>query len=81
MLISLGFFGFWWALDFVAILAGEFYDDDGNVIKYHRASEEVKNKKSSSASIATELKKLAELKEEGILSEAEFLEQKKKLLD
>ena len=41
----------------------------------------MKNKKSSSASIATELKKLAELKEEGILSEAEFLEQKKKLLD
>jgi hypothetical protein len=30
---------------------GEFYDDDGNVIKYHRASEEVKNEKSSSASI------------------------------
>ena len=51
MLISIGLCGFWWLLDFVAILAGEFYDDDGNVIKYQRTSGELKKEKSMTADI------------------------------
>ena len=75
MIVTFGGLGIWILVDFIMICVGSFRDIDGRIIKYQR-SVVIK----SEASVADELKKFAELKDKGVISEEEFNKKKKELL-
>lgn len=79
MILTLGGLGLWIIIDLIMILIGSFRDINGRIVKYNSGS------KSSSGEnkigVAAEIEQLASLKEKGILSEEEFSQKKKELLD
>tara|TARA_X000000368_G_scaffold310031_1_gene247952 strand:- start:590 stop:1384 length:795 start_codon:yes stop_codon:yes gene_type:complete len=75
MIVTFGGLGIWILVDFIMICVGSFRDIDGRIIKYQR-SVVIK----SEASVADELKKFAELKDKGVISEEEFNKKKEELL-
>ena len=82
-LISLGLFGIGYAIDFIMILFNRFLDNNGNFIMYGSSTKEPDTTKSTSPSIsiAEEIAKFAELKEQGILTDEEFQAKKKEMLN
>ena len=77
MIFTLGGLGIWVLVDFILICIGSFRDIDGRLVKYQRAS---LNEQASNTGIAEELRKFAELRDEGIISEEEFNRKKEELL-
>jgi TM2 domain-containing membrane protein YozV len=75
MVATLGGLGFWYIIDLILLLTGNFTDSDGRVIKYNSSSA------AKSLSVADELEKFADLRAKGILTEEEFQSKKMALLD
>ena len=77
MLVTLGGLGIWWIIDIILIVTGSFKDSEGRVIAYQAAGtanrEPVKD-------IPDEIRKFAELKKDGLISEEEFDKKKEELL-
>ena len=77
MLVTLGGLGIWWIIDILLIVTGSFEDNEGRVIAYQAAGtanrEPVKD-------IPAEIRKFAELKKDGLISEEEFDKKKEELL-
>ena len=94
MLFTLGGFFIWWFIDLIMIACEAFRDKEGRKIPYSsqpqtsKVTHTISDAKSDSTAdqkldkkIATELRELSSLKEEGILTEAEFDKKKKELLN
>ena len=75
MVATLGGLGFWYIIDLILLLSGNFTDSDGRVIEYNSSSA------AKSLSVADELEKFANLRAKGILTEEEFQSKKMALLD
>ena len=77
MLVTFGGLGIWWIIDIILIVTGSFEDSEGRVIAYQAAGtanrEPVKD-------IPAEIRKFAELKKDGLISEEEFDKKKEELL-
>ena len=79
MILTLGGLGVWIIIDLIMILIGSFRDIDGRIVKYNSGNNV--SSIDSKIGIAAEIEQLASLKEKGILSEEEFSQKKKELLD
>ena len=79
MILTLGGLGLWIIIDLIMILIGSFRDIDGRIVKYNSGNKVTTA--NSKIGIAAEIEQLASLKEKGILSEEEFSQKKKELLD
>jgi len=79
MILTLGGLGLWIIIDLIMILVGSFRDIDGRIVKYNSAT--IGAPSNSKIGVAAEIEQLASLKEKGILSEEEFSQKKKELLD
>tara|TARA_B100000029_G_scaffold87522_1_gene77595 strand:+ start:645 stop:1541 length:897 start_codon:yes stop_codon:yes gene_type:complete len=79
MILTLGGLGLWIIIDLIMILVGSFRDIDGRIVKYNSATKGAPS--NSKIGVAAEIEQLASLKEKGILSEEEFSQKKKELLD
>ena len=77
MLVTFGGLGIWWIIDIILIVTSSFEDSEGRVIAYQPAGtanrEPVKD-------IPAEIRKFAELKKDGLISEEEFDKKKEELL-
>ncbi len=90
MLVTLGGLGLWWIIDIILIVTGSFEDSEGRVIAYQAAgtantapSTHVPEKVAEAPpakDIPAEIRKFAELKKDGLISEEEFDKKKKELL-
>ena len=86
MIFTLGGLGIWILIDLIMIALGSFRDIDGREITHNSGTLIDKSSNSSSdkkfdLGIASEIKELSSLKEEGILTEDEFNKKKKELLN
>ena len=97
MFFTFGGLGIWWFIDLIIILTASFYDKEGRHIPYNttpiintnQATQTVTKsepaKKSSdknfNKNVASELRELASLKDDGIITEDEFNKKKRELLD
>ena len=77
MLVTLGGLGIWWIIDIILIVTGSFEDSEGRVIAYQAAG--VANREPAK-DIPDEIRKFAELKKDGLITEEEFDKKKKELL-
>jgi len=86
MLITLGGIGVWYLIDVIVVAMGSFTDKSGALIKYQRDRVVVRELDVSAQSpttpdIPSQLEKLAELKTNGIITEEEYEQKRKDLLD
>ena len=79
MILTIGGLGLWIIIDLIMILIGSFRDIDGHIVKYNSGNKVTSS--NNKIGIAAEIEQLASLKEKGILSEEEFSQKKKELLD
>lgn len=79
MILTIGGLGLWIIIDLIMILIGSFRDIDGHIVKYNSGNKVTTS--NNKIGIAAEIEQLASLKEKGILSEEEFSQKKKELLD
>ena len=77
MLVTLGGLGIWWIIDIILIVTGSFEDSEGRVIAYQPAGTA---NREPAKDIPDEIRKFAELKDKGIITEEEFDKKKKELL-
>ena len=90
MLLTFGGLGIWWLIDLIMIAIGSFKDIQGRAITYQSAntantapSTHVPEKvveTPPAKDIPDEIRKFAELKKDGLISEEEFDKKKKELL-
>ena len=92
MLFTFGGFGIWWFIDLIMIATASFTDKEGRAIPYtntpviNPSSSGNANKKSASndqnfnVQVASELRELSSLRDDGIITEQEFKKKKKELL-
>ena len=90
MLLTLGGLGIWWLIDLIMIAIGSFKDIQGRAITYQSTntantapSTHVPEKVAEAPpakDIPAEIRKFAELKKDGLISEEEFDKKKKELL-
>ena len=91
MILTFGFFGIWWFIDVILIATASFRDKEGRQIPYNNTpiinptNPKTNNKSSSSdknfnANVASELRELSSLRDEGIITDQEFKKKKKELL-
>jgi len=78
MLVTLGGLGIWWIIDIILIVTGSFEDSEGRVIAYQAAGSAVNREPEKD--IPAEIRKFAELKKDGLISEEEFDKKKEELL-
>lgn len=89
--LTLGFFMIGWILDIFKILMGSFTDNTGAPLRATKkqnnaptnvrvVNQEMSNTTTSQEDSITQLERLAKLKEQGVLTEAEFQDKKQKLL-
>tara|TARA_A100000164_G_scaffold320214_1_gene302260 strand:- start:232 stop:678 length:447 start_codon:yes stop_codon:yes gene_type:complete len=81
MLLTIGGLGIWTLIDFIQLCMGNFRDGNGRIVKY-QAVKPIADSDSISVNlnIPEEIKKYAELKDQGIISEDEFAIKKSELL-
>ena len=77
MLVTLGGLGIWWIIDIILIVQGSFEDSEGRVVTYQAAGA---TNREPTKDIPDEIRKFAELKDKGIITEEEFDKKKKELL-
>ena len=77
MLVTLGGLGIWWIIDIILIVTGSFKDSEGRVIAYQAAGTA---NREPAKDIPAEIRKFAELKKDGLISEEEFDKKKEELL-
>ena len=77
MLITLGGLGLWWIIDIILIVIGSFEDSEGKVIAYQATGTA---NREPAKDIPDEIRKFAELKKDGLITEEEFDKKKKELL-
>jgi TM2 domain-containing membrane protein YozV/YHS domain-containing protein len=77
MLVTLGGLGLWWIIDIILIVTGSFKDSEGRVIAYQAAGTV---NREPAKDIPAEIRKFAELKKDGLISEEEFDKKKEELL-
>jgi TM2 domain-containing membrane protein YozV len=77
MLVTLGGLGIWWIIDIILIVTGSFEDSEGRVIAYQAAGTA---NREPAKDIPAEIRKFAELKKDGLISEEEFDKKKEELL-
>ena len=91
MLLSFGGFGIWWFIDLVLIAVASFRDKEGRQIPYNNTplinpssvnanNNSNKANKNFNVNVASELRELSSLRDEGIITEQEFKKKKKELL-
>ncbi len=90
MLVTLGGLGIWWIIDIILIVTSSFEDSEGRVIAYQAAgvanrepAKDIPEKVTEAPpakDIPAEIRKFAELKKDGLISEEEFDKKKKELL-
>lgn len=82
MILSLGGLWIWVLIDLIKILTGSFQDIHGRIItnQLRVANDNESKKEDSSPSYISEIKELASLRDEGIITEEEFEIKKKNLL-
>ena len=77
MLVTLGGLGLWWIIDIILIVTGSFEDSEGKVIASQAAGTV---NREPAKDIPAEIRKFAELKKDGLISEEEFDKKKEELL-
>ena len=77
MLVTLGGLGIWWIIDIILIVTSSFEDSEGRVIAYQPAGTA---NREPAKDIPDEIRKFAELKDKGIITEEEFDKKKEELL-
>ena len=77
MLVTFGGLGIWWIIDIILIVTGSFEDSEGRVIAYQPAGTA---NREPAKDIPAEIRKFAELKKDGLISEEEFDKKKEELL-
>ena len=77
MLVTLGGLGIWWIIDIILIVTNSFEDSEGRVIAYQPAGTA---NREPAKDIPDEIRKFAELKKDGLITEEEFDKKKKELL-
>jgi len=91
MLFTFGGFGIWWFIDLIIIATASFRDKEGRQIPYTNTpvvspkSVNTNNKsntadQSFNVNVASELRELSSLRDEGIITEQEFKKKKRELL-
>ena len=91
MLFTFGGLGIWWFIDLILIATASFRDKEGRQIPYNNTplinptNPNVNNNSKSSdknfnVNVASELRELSSLRDEGIITEQEFKKKKKELL-
>jgi len=83
MILTLGGLWIWVLIDLIKILTGSFQDIHGRIItnQLRVANNNESKKEDSSSSYISEIKELASLRDEGIITEEEFEIKKKNLLE
>ena len=91
MIFTFGGLGIWWFIDLFMIATASFRDKEGRQIPYNNtplispASANNNNKSNNvdqnfNVNVASELRELSSLRDEGIITEQEFKKKKKELL-
>ena len=91
MIFTFGGLGIWWFIDLIMIATASFRDKEGRQIPYNNtplispASANTHNKSNKvdqnfNVNVASELRELSSLRDEGIITEQEFKKKKKELL-
>ena len=91
MLLTFGGFGIWWFIDLVLIAVASFRDKEGRQIPYNNTplinpnnfnanNNSNKADKNFNVNVASELRELSSLRDEGIITDQEFKKKKKELL-
>ena len=91
MLFTFGGFGLWWFIDLILIAVASFRDKEGRQIPYNNTplinpknvnanNNSSKADKNFNVNVASELRELSSLRDEGIITEQEFKKKKKELL-
>ena len=91
MLLTFGGFGIWGFIDLILIAVASFRDKEGRQIPYNNTplinpssvnanNNSNKANKNFNVNVASELRELSSLRDEGIITEQEFKKKKKELL-
>ena len=91
MFLTFGGFGIWWFIDLILIAVASFRDKEGRQIPYNNTplinpknvnanNNSDKADKNFNVNVASELRELSSLRDEGIITEQEFKKKKKELL-
>ena len=91
MLFTFGGLGIWWFIDLIMIATASFRDKEGRQIPYNNTplinptnvntnNNTNKPDKNFNVNVASELRELSLLRDEGIITEQEFKKKKKELL-
>ena len=91
MLLTFGGLGIWWFIDLILIAVASFRDKEGRQIPYNNTplinpssvnanNNSNKANKNFNVNVASELRELSSLRDEGIITEQEFKKKKKELL-
>ena len=90
MIFTFGGLGIWWFIDLILIATASFRDKEGRQIPYNNTPlinpTPVSTNKSNrvdqnfNVNVASELRELSSLRDEGIITEQEFKKKKKELL-
>ena len=91
MLFTFGGLGIWWFIDLILIATASFRDKEGRQIPYNNTplinptnvntnNNTNKPDKNFNVNVASELRELSLLRDEGIITEQEFKKKKKELL-
>ena len=91
MILTFGGLGIWWFIDLILIATASFRDKEGRQIPYNNTplinptnvntnNNTNKPDKNFNVNVASELRELSLLRDEGIITEQEFKKKKKELL-